>query len=131
MSTTLLGIRTVIYPAPDLQAGKRWFTGLLGVDPYFDQPFYVGYRVAGYELGLDPHADPALGAQSYWGVADIEVALAELVAAGARLNSAAVETGDGIKVASVLEPGGSFFGLIENPAFLLPPPPTEYGGPGR
>jgi catechol 2,3-dioxygenase-like lactoylglutathione lyase family enzyme len=125
-----LGLRTVIYPAPDLDASKAWFTTLLGVGPYFDQPFYVGYHVGGYELGLDPNADPATGAQSYWGVPDIHAAYRTLLAAGARRHTQVTETGDGIKVAGVLEPGGAFLGLIENPHFRLPDPPDS-AGPGR
>ena len=126
-----LGLRTVIYPAPDLDASKAWFTQILGIEPYFDQPFYVGFSVGGYELGLDPDADPALGAQSYWGVADIDAARSSLLAAGARPNADVVDTGDGIRVASVLEPGGAFLGLIENPHFVLPDVPVNESGPGR
>ena len=125
-----LGVRTVIYPAPDLEASKAWFTQLLGFGPYFDQPFYVGFNVGGYELGLDPNADPATGAQSYWGVADIATAWDILIAAGAQPNTEITEPGDDIKVASVLEPGGSFLGLIENPHFQLPPP-ERHDGSGR
>ena len=55
--TLLLGLRTVIYHAPDLGASKAWFAGVLGVEPYFDEPFYVGFDVGGYELGLVPAAD--------------------------------------------------------------------------
>jgi len=55
-----LGLRTVIYPAPDLAASKAWFTRLLGLEPYFDEAFSVGFTVAGYELALDPSGDPAL-----------------------------------------------------------------------
>lgn len=51
-----LGLRTVIYPAPDLDAAKAWFTEVLGREPYFDQSFYVGFEVGGYELGLSPAA---------------------------------------------------------------------------
>ena len=126
-----LGIRTVIYPAPDLAASKAWFTALLGVEPYFDQPFYVGYSVGGYELGLDPNADPVTGSQSYWGVPDIDVAYRTLLEAGARAHTEVTETGDGIRVASVLEPGGTFLGLIENPHFELPVPAADNPGPGR
>jgi catechol 2,3-dioxygenase-like lactoylglutathione lyase family enzyme len=68
MSIPLEGLRTVIYPAPDLDSAKQWWTALLGVEPYFDQPFYVGFSVAGYELGLLPDANPADGALVYWGV---------------------------------------------------------------
>lgn len=61
MTVTLQGLRTDIYPAPDLEAAKKWWTALLGIDPYFDQPFYVGYSLAGYELGLMPDANPDEG----------------------------------------------------------------------
>ena len=126
-----LGLRTVIYPAPDLAASKAWFSAMLGAEPYFDQPFYVGYNVAGYELGLDPNADPAIGAQSYWGVGDIDRTYQQLIAAGARPHTEVTETGDGIRAAGVLEPGGTFLGLIENPHFQLPDEPVEPAGPGR
>lgn len=126
-----LGIRTVIYPAPDLARSRRFFADLLGVAPYFDQPFYVGFSVGGYELGLDPAADPAAGAVTYWGVPDADAALARLLAAGATLRSAVGDVGDGIRVASVLEPAGAVLGIIENPHFLLPAAPGSGDGPGR
>jgi catechol 2,3-dioxygenase-like lactoylglutathione lyase family enzyme len=48
-----LGLRTVIYPSPDLATARAWYAQVLGQEPYFDQPFYVGFSVGGYELGLD------------------------------------------------------------------------------
>ncbi len=112
-----LGLRTVIYPAPDLAASTAWFSGTLGVAPYFEQPFYVGYEVGGYELGLDPNADPADGVRTYWGVADADAAHAHLLAAGALPCSPVIEVGGGIRVATVLDPFGNVFGVIENPHF--------------
>ena len=53
-----LGLRTAIYHAPDLGKVKSWYSRILGFEPYFDRPFYVGFNVGGYELGLDP--DPIL-----------------------------------------------------------------------
>lgn len=126
----LLGLRTTIYPAPDLDTAKAWFTRMLGVEPYFDQPFYVGYNVAGYELGLDPDADPALGAQSYWGVPDAAAAIKELTDLGATIVSDVNDTGEGIRVAKVQDPLGNLIGIIENPVFELPPD-VEGPGPGR
>lgn len=126
----ILGLRTTIYPAPDLDAAKTWFTKMLGKEPYFDQPFYVGYEVGGYELGLDPNADPTLGVQSYWGVPDARAAVDELVELGATILSDVSDTGDGIRVAQVKDPLGNVIGIIENPVFELPrddPGP----GPGR
>ncbi len=115
-----LGLRTVIYPAPDLDASKAWFTQVLGIEPYFDEPFYVGFEVGGYELGLDPDGHPAQGARSYWGVEDADAALAALKEAGAPVQFEVREVGGGIKVASVREPGGTLLGIIENPHFSLP-----------
>jgi catechol 2,3-dioxygenase-like lactoylglutathione lyase family enzyme len=129
-----LGLRTVIYPAPDLAATKAWFTELLGIEPYFDEPFYVGYQVAGYELALDPHGDPAGGPVTYWGVADADAAWRQLLALGAVAVSDGVQdVGDHIRTATVAAPGGSVLGMIENPHFLLPPtdPEAARSGPGR
>ncbi len=56
-----LGLRTIVYPAPDLAASKAWWTEALGIEPYFDEPFYVGFNPGGYELGLNPAGDPAAG----------------------------------------------------------------------
>ncbi len=126
----LLGLRTVIYPAPDLAASKEWFSELLGVDPYFDQPFYVGFEVAGYELGLDPEGDPAHGPVTYWGVADADVALAALHAAGAEPQTPVRDVGEGIRLATIREPAGSIIGVIENPNFSLPAH-RDATGPGK
>ncbi len=131
-----LGLRTTIYPAPDLAARKAWFTETLGVEPYFDEPFYVGFAVAGYEIGLDPQADAAAGPVAYWGVADVDAALARLTASGARERTAIAEVGGGIRVATVLMPGDDelVLGVIENPHFALADPPASAqagSGPGR
>lgn len=122
---SLLGLRTTIYPAPDLDASKRFFTELLGVQPYFDESFYVGFTVAGYELGLDPHADPADGALTYWGVADAADAHDRLVAEGAASVNGPTDVGDGIRVALVRVPGGVAFGVIENPHFQSGTPTSQ------
>lgn len=114
---TLQGLRTVIYPAPDLAAATAWWTSALGVEPYFDEPFYVGYSVAGYELGLLPDADPADGALVYWGVDDVASAVREALASGAVEHTAASDVGDGIVTASVRTPHGTVLGLIHNPHF--------------
>lgn len=123
-SSSLLGLRTIIYPAPDLERAKAWYTSVLGFEPYFDQPFYVGYNVRGYELGLDPNA-PTInqgdaGTVTYWGVANAPEALARLLSLGATERSGIQEVGEGIRVATVLDPFGNAFGIIENPHFHLP-----------
>ena len=112
-----LGLRTVIYPAPDLPAAKAWWTEVLGIEPYFDQPFYVGFNVGGYELGLLPDADPTDGSITYWGVADIDSAVAVALDAGAVVHTEVADVGDGIVTATFRTPTGSILGLIYNPHF--------------
>lgn len=114
-----LGLRTVIYPATDLPAAKEWFTRLLGIEPYFDADFYVGFTVGGYELALDPHADPSDGPLTYWGVADADAGFATLVAAGAIARGEVESVGDGIRTATFVLPNGAgVLGIIENPHFV-------------
>ena len=117
MAITLEGLRTVIYPASDLDAAKAWWTRLLGQPPYFDEPFYVGYEVAGYELGLLPTADPAEGALTYWGVNDVAAAVDAAVADGATVHTPASEVGEGIVTGWVPTPSGAILGQICNPHF--------------
>jgi predicted enzyme related to lactoylglutathione lyase len=117
MPIALEGLRTVIYPAPDLGTAKAWWAEYLGFGPYFDEPFYVGFEVAGYELGLLPTGDPADGALTYWGVADVAAAVVAATAAGATEHTPASEVGEGIVTATVRTPDGAILGLIHNPHF--------------
>ena len=121
--TRFQGLRTVIYHAPDLAKAKAWYAKALGIEPYFDQPFYVGFNVAGYELGLDPDASStpggSTGVVAFWGVAEAAAEFQRLISIGAKERSAVQEVGEGIRVATVLDPFGNIFGLIENPHFKL------------
>jgi predicted enzyme related to lactoylglutathione lyase len=120
-TSPLLGLRTAIYPVTDLAKAKAWYSAVLGVAPYFDEPFYVGFNVGGFELGLDPDTSVnkpgAAGVQTYWGVADAEKAWARVLELGAQPASPVREVGGGIKVAMVKDPFGNLLGLIENPHF--------------
>ena len=116
----LLGLRTTIYPTDDLATSVAQFKELLGMDPYFDQPFYAGFNVGGHELGLDPDSDPADGAHSYWGVEDAAAAGSELIAFGATVVEPVREVGGGVKTGSFRLPDGALFCVIENPHFELP-----------
>jgi predicted enzyme related to lactoylglutathione lyase len=123
MSEHFQGLRTVIYHAPDLAKTKAWYAEVLGIAPYFDQPFYVGFNVAGYELGLDPDVSSTPGgkggAVAYWGVADARAEFQRLISIGATERSSVQEVGEGIRVATVFDPFGNIFGIIENPHFKL------------
>ncbi|MGI8668118.1 MAG: VOC family protein [Jatrophihabitans sp.] len=120
MPIQLLGLRTVIYPVTDLAAATAWWTALLGEPPYFNEPFYVGFTVGGYELGLLPDANPAEGAQTFWGVESVPAAMAVAIELGAVEHTAATEVGDGIVTGTVLNTNGSVVGFITNPNFRLP-----------
>jgi predicted enzyme related to lactoylglutathione lyase len=117
----LLGLRTVVYEVDDLEKAKEWYSQVLGFGPYFDEPFYVGFDVGGFELGLHPvEEEAALGAGgtlAYWGVADIEAVMNRLEELGAPVHSEVQDVGEDILVASVIDPFGNLLGIIENPHF--------------
>ncbi len=114
----ILGLRTALYPTPDLAKGKDFYSKVLGVTPYFDQPFYCGFAVGGFELGLVPDATPGKdGNTAYWGVADADAELARLLTLGATLLEPVTAVGEGIRIASVLDPFGNRFAIIQNPHF--------------
>jgi predicted enzyme related to lactoylglutathione lyase len=114
------GLRTVIYHVEDLEKAKKWYTKLLGVKPYFDEPFYVGYNVGGFELGLDPDmTDVSRGnnAVAYWGVKDVKAAHKRIQELGAKNLESPRHVGEGIIVTKLVDPFGNVLGIIENPHF--------------
>lgn len=116
----ILGLRTVVYHVDDLGKAKQWYATLLGRGPYFDEPFYVGFNVGGYELGLSPDASKVTkggSAYAYWGVKDCAAAHRRLLELGARPHTPVEDVGGGIHVATVTDPWGNIFGVIENPHF--------------
>jgi predicted enzyme related to lactoylglutathione lyase len=118
-----LGLRTVIYHVSDIEKAKDWYSTVLGFDAYFYQPFYVGFNVGGYALGLHPggggSAEKADSVVAYWGVDDAAATLKRLLEQGATVHEDLQDVGEGIKVATVNDPFGNIFGVIENPNFKL------------
>ncbi len=122
----MLGLRTTIYHVQDLQAAKKWFEQAFRVPPYFDEPFYVGFNIAGYELGLLPQkeeSDKHPSVIAYWGVDDVEKEYARLLDLGATPDEKPTNVGGPIVVAAVKDPWGNRIGLIYNPVFQLPEKP--------
>ena len=114
----ILGLRTAIYPVNNLPEAKAWYELVLGQAPYFDQPFYVGFAVGGFELGLIPDGTPSIaGPQPLWGVANVEESLARLLELGALPLEAVADVGEGIRVAAVVDPFGNRLGIIQNVHF--------------
>ena len=119
--SAFLGLRTTIYQVTDIDRAKAWYRSVLGCDPYFDQPFYVGFNVGGFELGLHPaEGSPPPGpggAVTYWGVERMTMSWPRLLALGATAVAAPQDVGEGIQVATVKDPFGNLLGIIENPHF--------------
>ena len=116
------GLRTVIYRVDNIEKAKKWYADILGIQPYFDEPFYVGFNVGGFELGLDPDTSGMSKGNTlvaYWGVTNIEQSLNHLLAKGAKKNTDIQDVGGDIRVATVLDPFGNVFGIIENPHFKI------------
>jgi predicted enzyme related to lactoylglutathione lyase len=115
-----LGLRTCIYRVSDLPKATEWYAQLLGIEPYFNEPFYVGFNVGGYELGLQPEegATPrGENVETYWGVENAAPAYAHLLACGASGHVQPTEVGGGIVVATAKDPWGNLIGIIQNPHF--------------
>ncbi len=115
------GLRTIIYPSSDLAKATEWYASVVGHAPYFNKPFYVGFNVGGFELGLLPPGDEDANDSptTYWGVDDIHAEYARVIALGAKAKSAVKDVGGGILVASVVDPFGNIVGLIQNPHFKI------------
>jgi len=120
MSKIMLGLRTTIYKVSDLSEAKAWYAKAFKTEPYFDEPFYVGFNIKGYELGLQP--DQAIKGDSvisYWGVEDIHEAYNRLLNLGGTEHESPTNVGGELMVCSVKDPWANIIGLIYNPHFKL------------
>ena len=109
-------LRTVIYHVADLQAAKEWYIKVTGIQPYFDEPFYVGFDINGCELGLDPSLEniqPGNHSESYWAVESAADAVAKFTEAGATVVQDVTNVGGPIHVAIVADPFGNHIGFIQ------------------
>lgn len=122
MKATFLGLRTVVYKVADLNEAKIWYTKAFEVKPYFDEPFYVGFNIGGYELGLLPEENPVIekseSSVTYWGVEDVQKIFEKFIELGAKVHEEPHDVG--VIVASVKDPWGNIIGIIYNPHFKLP-----------
>ena len=111
------GIRTVIYPVTDLAQAKTLYRTLLGVEPYGDEPYYVGFRVGDQEIGLDPHGNDhgTTGPVGYFHVSDIRQSLQALLDAGAHTQQEVTDVGGGKLIAWVKDADGNIIGLLQFP----------------
>ena len=127
-SKALRGVSTISYWAADLEAAKKWYTELLGIEPYFERPGYCEFRIGDYEheLGIidskyAPFAASAAGpagALMYWHVDDVNATLERLLSMGAKELEAPKDRGEGFVTASVVDPFGNVLGIMYNPHYL-------------
>src|SRR5262245_40904040 len=102
-------IRSLVIPVSDLDADKAVYTALLGA-PHTDAPYYVGYNIEGFEVGLTP-GDVAGGPVAYADVDDLDAARATLLEAGATERSAPVHVAPEARVCVLADPDGNLIGL--------------------
>ncbi len=123
----LRGLTTISFYAADLEAATRWYTELLGVEPYFNRPGYIEFRIGDYqhELGVidrryapDGAATGPAGAVAYWHVDDVIATLEKLLSMGAKEHQAPTDRGEGFITASVVDPFGNILGIMYNPHYL-------------
>jgi len=102
----MLGLRTTIYKVGDIQKATAWYSKAFEINPYFNEPYYVGFNIRGYELGLQPEESPTVNkietVVSYWVVENIQKTFDRLIDLGATENENSF---------------GNVIGLIYNPYF--------------
>ena len=122
MKKNILGLRTTAYKVPNLKEATAWYSKAFEQAPYFDEPFYVGFSVGGFELGLLPeeHSGPLSdNVLTYWGVDDIQNRYDHFISCGATAHEPPNNVGGELMVASVRDPWGNVIGLIYNPDFKI------------
>ena len=110
----LRSIKSIVYPSSNIEADVAFWTKVLGIEPYFNEHYYVGFKVDGYELGLDQNAIPEGISQpvTYWGIADIEEEVSRLVGLGMTLHEPIQELSSGVKIGKLKDASGYMFGVV-------------------
>jgi predicted enzyme related to lactoylglutathione lyase len=110
-------IQVIVHPVRDVAAAKALYRTLLGVEPYVDSPYYVGFKAGGLELGLDPngHAQGMTGPVAFWQVADLKASIARLIESGATVRSDIRDVGGGMLIATLVDADGNPIGLRQAP----------------
>lgn len=112
----LTGLRTIVYHVTNLEVAKMWYAEMFDIKPYFDESFYVGFDIGGFELGLDPSVEEYSKGNSsitYWKVDDIDVTFERLKRKKVILHQDIHGVGEGIRLGSIRDPFGNVIGIIE------------------
>lgn len=119
----MLGLRTAIYKVGNITEATTWYSKAFKTAPYFNEPYYVGFNICGFELGLQPEENPTIekpeSVMALWGVEDITLEFEHLLILGATVHEKPTSVGGELMVASVKDPWGNILGLIYNPEFKL------------
>ena len=121
MKSKFLGLRTIIYKVTELKKATEWYSKAFNTEPYFNEPYYVGFEIGGYELGLHPWESNKLtmgdNLSPYWGVDNVQAEYDRLIGLGATAFEAPENVGGDIIVGAVKDPWGNVIGMIYNPNF--------------
>ena len=119
----MLGLRTVVYMVDELEKAKDWYGKAFKAKPYYDTPYYVGFNIGGYELGLHPKEKSKETDNgtvlSYWGVENVEEVYNNLIKMGATKHEVPNNVGGDIVLATVYDPWKNIIGIIYNPYFKV------------
>lgn len=107
------GIKTILYPVKDMTQAKNLFSKFLGVEPYADTPYYVGFKIDDQDIGLVPN-NPEAAVAAFFHVDDIKISLQLLVDGGAAIIQDVKNVGGGRLVATVKDKDGNVIGLVQN-----------------
>lgn len=107
------GVKTIIYPVKDVNQSKTLFGKLLGVEPYADQPYYVGFKIGDQDIGLVPNGTNA-GMTAFYHVDDIKSSLQILLDADSEIIQDIKNVGGERLIASARDKDGNIIGLIQN-----------------
>lgn len=106
------GIKTILYPVKDMAQAKTLFCKLLEVEPYADQPYYIGFKVNDQDIGLVPN-NPEGGVVAFFHVDDIKNSLQILLDAGAEVIQDIKNVGGGRLIATAKDKEGNIIGLVQ------------------
>jgi predicted enzyme related to lactoylglutathione lyase len=107
------GVKTILYSAADITRAKALYTKLLGVEPYVENPYYVGFKIGDQEIGLTPNGQP--GPVAFLHVSDIKNSLQLVLNAGGQTQQAVKDVGGGKLVATARDAEGNLIGFIQTP----------------
>lgn len=107
------GIKTILYPVKDVNESKNVYRKLLGVEPYADQPYYVGFKIEDQDIGLIPNNAEG-GVTAFFHIDDIKSSLQILLDAGAQIIQNVKNVGGERLIATVKDKDGNIIGLIQN-----------------